>query len=297
MCWLTRLVDGIMSVMRFVALDVETANADLSSICQIGIAIFEDGEIVDRWKSFLDPEDEFDPMNTYVHGITEEMVVGAPTFSDLLPTIYARLSNEIVASHSPFDRLAISKALQKYNAPPLEARWLDTCRVTRRAWSQFASRGYGLANLAEHFGIEYLAHDALEDAICCGKILLCAVRDTGTAVEPWVERAMKPLRPTHEDLPVNPDGHLVGHIAVFTGSLSLPRRDASLLAAQAGCEVEESVTKKTTLVIVGDQDIRVLAGKAKSSKHLKAEALMAKGKLIRILTERDFMSLVGKSIL
>ena len=73
----------------------------------------------------------------------------------------------------------------------------------------------------------------------------------------------------------------------------MPRRQASEMAAGAGCEVADGVTKHTTLLVVGDQDIRVLNGHDKSSKHRKAEELIAKGLPIRILTESDFASMVG----
>ena len=51
------------------------------------------------------------------------------------------------------------------------------------------------------------------------------------------------------------------------------------------------MTKKTTLLVVGDQDISKLLGKKKSSKHLKAEELKTKGQKIRILKESDFIAL------
>ena len=35
--------------MNFLAIDIETANADYSSICQIGIAEFENGQVVNSW--------------------------------------------------------------------------------------------------------------------------------------------------------------------------------------------------------------------------------------------------------
>jgi len=41
---------------RFIAVDVETANADLASICQIGIVAFDKGEITDSWMSLVNPE-------------------------------------------------------------------------------------------------------------------------------------------------------------------------------------------------------------------------------------------------
>jgi DNA polymerase-3 subunit epsilon len=43
--------------MEFVAIDVETANADMSSVCQIGMAVFIDGILSSEWKTYVDPED------------------------------------------------------------------------------------------------------------------------------------------------------------------------------------------------------------------------------------------------
>ena len=47
----------------FNAIDVETANADRASICQIGIVHVQDGVVVDRWQTLVNPEDWFDPWN------------------------------------------------------------------------------------------------------------------------------------------------------------------------------------------------------------------------------------------
>ena len=38
---------------RFVAIDVETANADFASICRIGIVQFEAGTIVEEWLKLI----------------------------------------------------------------------------------------------------------------------------------------------------------------------------------------------------------------------------------------------------
>jgi DNA polymerase-3 subunit epsilon len=76
--------------MDFVALDFETANADLSSICQVGIAVFQDGEVVDTFSSLIDPDDYFDPINSSIHGIREHHVVGAAL--DLFKQVSERLA-------------------------------------------------------------------------------------------------------------------------------------------------------------------------------------------------------------
>jgi hypothetical protein len=41
----------------------------LSSICQIGIATFRDGQVVSEFSTLIDPEDYFDPMNIFIHGM------------------------------------------------------------------------------------------------------------------------------------------------------------------------------------------------------------------------------------
>lgn len=282
--------------MQFVAIDVETANADLSSICQVGIAIFRDGIYVDSWSSLVDPEDDFDSLDISIHGIDEQTVMGAPKWPSVADKLRELLTGSVVACHTPFDRAATRLACQKHRLNPIECRWLDTARVVRRAWPEkFASKGYGLGNVAKFLGIEFKHHDALEDARAAGEVLCMASIHSGLAIEDWFIRVEHSIDPA-SDKPITRDGNfegpLFGNVAVFTGSLAIPRREAADLAAKAGCDVGDSVTKKTTLLIVGDQDISKLAGKSKSSKHLKAEELISQGCQIRILRESDFQNII-----
>jgi len=292
--------------MDFVVIDVETANADLSSICQVGIASFRDGELADSWVSLVNPEGDFSAANVSIHGIEEYMVQYAPTWTTVFPQVASRLQNQIVVSHTPFDQRALTRACDRFDLPESECTWLDSARVVRIAWPQFSKSGYGLSNLATHFGIEYQAHDALEDARCAGLLLLRAVAETGLSPEQWLNHVEQPFDSANHGYSSskwpnpcrregNSEGDLFGEILVFTGSLSISRSEAAEIAAAAGCCVEDGVTKHTTILVVGDQDLRVLAGHEKSSKHMKAERLMSKGQLIRILCESDFMRIVSRS--
>ena len=65
-----------MGAMKFVAVDVETANPDLASICQIGIVTFENGSLSSAWQRLSDPKAYFYPWNVAIHGITERDVMG-----------------------------------------------------------------------------------------------------------------------------------------------------------------------------------------------------------------------------
>ncbi len=284
--------------MDFVSVDVETANADIASICQIGLVGFEDCHVKQSWQTLVNPEDYFDPFNVSIHGIDKQAVRAAPTFPEIYDQVRDWMKSSIVASHTVFDRVAVERVVEKYRLEPVKPVWLDTARVARRAWPQFARKGYGLPNMATYLGISYIPHDAEEDARAAGELLIRAMQETGMAVHEWCERVRLPIGiggtgSTAIAIEGNPEGSLYGESVVFTGALAIPRRLAARVAADAGCRVTDSVTESTTLLIVGDQDIRHLAGHEKSSKHRRAEALMSGGVAIRILTESDFACLVG----
>jgi DNA polymerase-3 subunit epsilon len=95
--------------MDFIALDFETANADMSSICQIGLADFKNGLLKEEWKTYIDPEDFFDWMNISIHGIDEYTVKGSPTLPDVANNIYNYLDSRIVVCHTHFDRVALQQ--------------------------------------------------------------------------------------------------------------------------------------------------------------------------------------------
>lgn len=283
-----------MAVTDFIALDVETANADFGSICSIGLVHFRSNEVFKQLTVLVNPEDYFDEINISIHGIRPEDVANAPTMREAFPVIAEALRDTAVVHHSPFDKTAISRAAGKYGLGALPCVWLDTLQVSRRTWKYFASNGgYGLANLAKSFDISFQHHDAAEDARAAGLILLRAISETGVGVEEWLLKLQQPAKKSAVFPRVaregDPTGSLAGQIVLFTGSLSIPRADAADRAASAGCKVLDSVNKTITLLVVGDQDLRLTKGQEKSAKHRKIEDMIRKGASIRIVGESDFM--------
>ena len=282
--------------MSYLALDVETANADYSSICQIGIVHFKDGQILDKWSTLVNPEAYFDPFNTSIHGITEKDIKDAPTFDVIHEFIAKKITDKITVHHMPFDKVAITRACLEYNIEILQPKWLDSAKIARRTWEQFAYRGYGLANIANFLGVEFSHHDALEDAMAAAMIVDHACKQTQLSVEDWLIRVGQPIftyqrGSTTVKLDGNPEGSLYGENLVFTGALFLPRKDAAQIAANLGCNVGNSITKQTSILVVGTQDTTKLAGYEKSSKQRKAEELIQKGAPLKILSEKDFIEM------
>ena len=292
-------------MLTFNAIDVETANADRASICQIGVVHVHDGEVRNQWKTFIDPEDWFDPWNIGIHGIDEAVVKGAPTLPEVRDELRRRLRGSVLVSHTAFDRVAFERAMDKYDLEHLQVTWLDSARVARRAWpDRYRKRGWGLKNIATDFGIPLKHHDALEDARASAEIVLLACDVANLDIEGWLQRVERPIVASRSNSSSasatvssvkrdgNSEGLLYGETVVFTGALSISRQEAANLAANSGCNVVLNVSKKTTMLVVGTQDRKKLNGYEKSSKHRKAESLIGQGIDMQILSESDFYEIV-----
>lgn len=276
--------------MDFVAIDVETANADMASICAVGMARFSNGEVAEEFYSLVDPQDYFAQMNVSIHGITEQAVAGAPTFSEVSKEIERLMGGSVAVTHTHFDRVATHQASARWAITPPTCTWLDSACVVRRAWADCAQRGYGLAAVAKKIGYKFQHHHALEDAKAAGHVLLAAMKESGLDLSGWIEKVKQPINAS-SSAPVrrdgNADGPMSGEVIVFTGALSVPRAQAADLAAAKGCQVGSGVTKHTTILVVGDTDVTRLNGHEKSSKHRKAEQLG-----VQIIRETDFLEML-----
>ncbi len=168
--------------LNFTAVDVETANSDVLSICQVGIAVVRSARITQVWTQLVDPRDFFDPYNTAVHGIDYDMVKGSPRFEEICEKISEYLGGMVV-SHTFFDRRALSKAFAHCGKPLHWEIWIDSAQVARRAWPEkYALRGYSLGNIASDLGIRFRHHDAGEDARVAAEIVLKAYEETSLGI-------------------------------------------------------------------------------------------------------------------
>lgn len=279
----------------FVALDLETANSDYHSICQIGVAVFRGGKLTDYWVQLVNPQTYFSGVNIDIHGIEPGDVAGKPTLDEVWGTLEQYLTDIPCFTHTAFDRTAIERATVEYNLTYIEADWYDSSGLARRVWEDVAQKGYGLDNLCRKIGYELQHHDALEDAIGAGMVVLAAMARTETdlagALKIAARRNVGPLQPGAAEVikkkgnDINPEGSLVGNSVVFTGTLSKTRKTYIDVALKAGCKVANTVTKKTTLLVVG--------GDAEATnKYQRAMTLIEKGQAISIMDESQFLEII-----
>src|ERR1035437_4133546 len=99
--------------MNFVAIDVEIANPNFASICQVGVAAFRDGSLHDTWESLVDPEDYFDEMNVAIHGIDENAVRGAPKWQAVHELLAPWLQGRVVGLSRAIPHLIVQPYVER----------------------------------------------------------------------------------------------------------------------------------------------------------------------------------------
>ena len=172
----------------FAALDVETANSDPASICQIGIATVQEGHVRDVWVQLVRPDGEFSDRHVAIHGITPEAVMHAQCLSAVHGEIAARLPRYVV-THTRFDVAALTQACRQSRRPMFDRVWVDSSVLPDRAWPGCFPRGSrSLPNIAARLGIAFRHHDAGEDARAAAEITLRSLATLGMRVEEYAVR-------------------------------------------------------------------------------------------------------------
>lgn len=278
--------------MNFVALDVETANSE-SAICQIGIAKFVNGILVEEWVSLINPEVEFGVIQTSIHKISENNVADKPKFYEVYEKLNYFLEGSVCVFHSGtgFDKNAIEKALDKYSLEPFNIKWIDSCKVARSVWPHESS--HKLKVLCEKIGFEFNHHDALQDARACAQVLLAAIKESNQNIDTLMEIVNRPIKSKWEKASHsregNPDGGLFGEVILFSDFSSEDKERYSDFASQYGCNVVDGYSKKVTILVVPRLDV---SENEKTGKYKKVEEGIAKGLNHQLLDENGFLKLI-----
>lgn len=267
---------------NYVSLDVETANNFRRSICSIGIAKFQNGELVDTFYSLVNPEEEFGWRQTKIHGITATDVENSPTFSELQGEIQDFILDlPIVAHNASFDSSAIRKASEKYNLPLIENKWYCSKRIAEKSLPNELS--YGLEFLAYKFSIKLDHHNALSDTIACGLLLSKLPPISESAYASFTSKST-----TVEQI----DDNLSGCHFCFTGTLQAFTKDeAGDAVVSHGGIYQRNITKQTNYLVVGQFRPAQLESGG-SGKIKKTYDLLNAGQKIEILTEAEFLQMI-----
>ncbi|OGV67450.1 MAG: hypothetical protein A2498_11115 [Lentisphaerae bacterium RIFOXYC12_FULL_60_16] len=309
--------------MKFTAIDFETANGDRASVCAVGLAVVEHGQVVRRVRQLIRPQPlVFDPFNISIHGITEQDVAHAPVFVEYWPSLWSNVQGPLAAHNASFDMSCLRHALDQAGTPYPETEYYCTRVLSRLAWPQHPT--YALDHIAQSLGIAFQHHDAEEDAVACALILLASCRQVNASTftdlqialgvrsgrmfkggywpcgGPLVPRTHENRKPQWRASDIHPSGEpqneshpFCGSVFVFTGALSsMERRQAMQAVVDCGGFCRDTVNSETDYLVLGQEGFRGYQKGHKSSKMRKAEEMHVKGTPIEIMSESDFLSLL-----
>lgn len=167
--------------MDFVSIDFETAKYSRESACSVGLVKFQNGKVIDTFYSLIRPPVLYiRPDFTDFHGLTVDDVKDAPSFAGLWDSAVKPFigSLPLAAHNASFDMSVISAALNWYGVAVPELPYFCTRTLANRTWLGLES--YALTALGEKFGIVYNAHNALDDALTCGKLVQMSAEKFGS---------------------------------------------------------------------------------------------------------------------
>ncbi|MFF3837322.1 DEDDh family exonuclease [Streptomyces aureus] len=258
------------------------------------------GNVEDHWYTLVNPER--DPGPVWIHGLTTDVLEGAPLFPEIAAEFAARLDGRVLVAHNAmFDWQMIAREYARAeSAAPVRQR---LCTIALAKELSLPLPNHKLESLAAHFGVvQQRAHNALDDA----RVLAEAFRPSLHAAaernvrlpllecRPLTEWASSPAqqprighqagyassyragswRPSRKRPPCpypNPGRYETdkplkqGMRVAFSGDTSVDRELLEDRTVDAGLHVAGSVSRLTSLLVTNDPD-------SATSKTVKAKS-------------------------
>ena len=167
----------------YCVLDLETTgfSAKTEKITEVGIMKVQNGEVIDEFSCFVNPEKHIPQRVTEVTNITDDMVKDAKTIDQVFPEILEFIKGSVLVAHNaPFD-MGFLKQNAKVLGYEFDYTYLDTLSLAKDLFPDY--KKYKLGKIAENLGIKVeVAHRALDDVdttVKVFKVMLDMLKERG----------------------------------------------------------------------------------------------------------------------
>ena len=157
---------------EIVCFDIETTGLKVTqeAITEIGAVRLRNGEIVETFQTFVDPERRLTPEIIGLTGITDEMLRGAPKLKDALTAFLAFAGNAPLAAHNAEFDISFIRAGCRKCGIPFEPTYIDTLILAQNLLPGLGK--YKLDIVAEHLQLpQFNHHRASDDAVPVAQML------------------------------------------------------------------------------------------------------------------------------
>ena len=157
---------------EIVCFDIETTGLKVTqeAITEIGAVRLRNGEIVETFQTFVDPERRLTPEIIGLTGITDDMLRGAPKLKDALTAFLAFTGNAPLAAHNAEFDISFIRAGCRKCSIPFEPTYIDTLILAQNLLPGLGK--YKLDIVAEHLQLpQFNHHRASDDAVPVAQML------------------------------------------------------------------------------------------------------------------------------
>ena len=149
---------------EYCVLDLETTGISYvtEKITEVGIIKYKNGEIIDEFECFVNPEKPIPEKVVEITHITDDMVKDAETIDKVIPKIIDFIGDSVLVAHNAdFDIGYLKYNFEKYGYT-LENTYIDTLRLAKAIFPDL--KKYKLGIIADSLKIKVdVAHRALDD--------------------------------------------------------------------------------------------------------------------------------------
>lgn len=308
---------------EYIVIDIETTGLDYDfcEIIEVSALKCSAGQVIDKYVSLVKPEPlcyDYDANNnkfiryvgdfiTELTGITNEMLKDAPAPEIVVPELLDFIGDALLVAHNAnFDINFIYDYSQKICNTPLCNDFIDTMRIARKFFPEL--KHHRLKDIALACNVSQTeSHRAESDCLTTSQCF--EFMRTGILKETSLEDFQKLFKKKHKKYKdtlshisatvedIDDTNPLYGKTVVFTGALSsMERKEAFQIVANLGAIPQNSISKKTNYLVVGDSDFAKSVKDGKTTKMKQAEAYMKKGCEIFLLSEKCFFDMISDYI-
>ena len=160
-----------------VCFDLETTglSKETDVITEIGAVVLDHGEVKERFQTFVDPQRKLAPNIVQLTGITDEMLVGAPSQAEAIQAFLDFAAGRPLAAHNAeFDIGFIRTGCQRYGIE-FQPTFLDTLPLAQNLLPELSK--YKLDVVCRHLNLpDFNHHRASDDAAMVGYMLVPFIR-------------------------------------------------------------------------------------------------------------------------
>ena len=170
------LEDRLLGDLTYTVFDTETTGLNPSEgdqIIQIGAARCVNGKLLkqESFEQLVNPERLIPAATIPIHGITQEMVRGKPTITEVLPAFYAFAQDTVLVAHNAAFDMRFLQLQERNTGLKFDHPVLDTLLLSAVVHPNQES--HRLEAIAERFNITVLGrHTALGDALVTAEVWL-----------------------------------------------------------------------------------------------------------------------------